>query len=589
MHFGYSDEKNVQMLVALLKENNIKKIVISPGSTNFCFNVSVQYDDFFEIYSCVDERSAAYMACGMAAESGEPVVLSCTMATAARNYIPALTEAYYRKLPVLAITSTESLVKVGHGLEQYTDRTQPLKDIVISSHELRMPHSEIEVWDSNSKINQALIDLKRHGGGPVHLNLETACSTDFSVERLPEVRKVEYFTEQDSLPDIRDGRIGIFVGSHMRWNERLTQTIDCFCEQYDAVVLVDQTSNYKGKYGIPFTLINSQKNYRTDKLDIDLLIHIGSVSASSSGLARIKHVWRVSESDKIWDTFQKLTAVFEMPEQSFFDFYIAADRNKTECLFYQMWKEEYRSVYDKLIEQRENIPFSNLWIASKLHNCLPANCAIHFGIKNSLRCWNFFMTDLSVSGYSNTGGFGIDGCVSSLIGASFIHTDRLYLGVVGDLAFFYDMNVLGNRHIKNNVRLMVINNGLGVEFKQKSHPSQRCGMADDADGYIAAAGHYGNQSKNLLKNYATELGFEYQSASNKEEFERSYPRFIDNEAHEKPMFFEIFADSMDEVNALSLVSELKKNNQGMIRNKVKNVIGAENVKKILKVVKNREK
>ena len=136
---------------------------------------------------------------------------------------------------------------------------------------------------------------------------------------------------------------------------------------------------------------------------------------------------------------------------------------------------------------------------------------------------------------------------------------------------------------------MVINNGLGVEFKQKSHPSQRCGMADDADGYIAAAGHYGNQSKNLLKNYATELGFEYQSASNKEEFERSYPRFIDNEAHEKPMFFEIFADSMDEVNALSLVSELKKNNQGMIRNKVKNVIGAENVKKILKVVKNREK
>lgn len=44
-------------------------------------------DSWFEMYSSVDERSAAYMACGMAAESGEVVVLSCTGATASRNYV----------------------------------------------------------------------------------------------------------------------------------------------------------------------------------------------------------------------------------------------------------------------------------------------------------------------------------------------------------------------------------------------------------------------------------------------------------------------------------------------------------------------
>ena len=89
----YTDERNVQILIALLKKHGIKHIVASPGSTNVTFVGSVQQDSFFEIYSCVDERSAAYMACGLAAEIMQPVVLSCTGATASRNYFPALTEA----------------------------------------------------------------------------------------------------------------------------------------------------------------------------------------------------------------------------------------------------------------------------------------------------------------------------------------------------------------------------------------------------------------------------------------------------------------------------------------------------------------
>ena len=96
----YTDERNVQILIALLKKHGTKHIVASPGSTNVTFVGSVQQDSFFEIYSCVDERSAAYMACGLAAEIMQPVVLSCTGATASRNYFPALTEAYYRKLPI---------------------------------------------------------------------------------------------------------------------------------------------------------------------------------------------------------------------------------------------------------------------------------------------------------------------------------------------------------------------------------------------------------------------------------------------------------------------------------------------------------
>ena len=118
----YSNDKATQILVALLKEHGIRKVIVSPGTTNMCLVASLQYDSFFQIYSCVDERSAAYMACGMSCESGEAVVITCTEATASRNYLPALTEAYYRKLPILAITGFHNLDAIGHLQSQVIDR-----------------------------------------------------------------------------------------------------------------------------------------------------------------------------------------------------------------------------------------------------------------------------------------------------------------------------------------------------------------------------------------------------------------------------------------------------------------------------------
>ena len=82
MNFNYSNFKNVQILIALLKKHGIRKIVASPGTSNMPFVASVQQDGFFEIYSCVDERSAAYIACGLSVESGEPVVIKFTSAKA---------------------------------------------------------------------------------------------------------------------------------------------------------------------------------------------------------------------------------------------------------------------------------------------------------------------------------------------------------------------------------------------------------------------------------------------------------------------------------------------------------------------------
>lgn len=74
---GYSIEKNVQIIISLLKAHGISNIITSLGSTNVCLVASLQNDNLFKMYSSVDERSATYLACGLASETGEPVVLTC--------------------------------------------------------------------------------------------------------------------------------------------------------------------------------------------------------------------------------------------------------------------------------------------------------------------------------------------------------------------------------------------------------------------------------------------------------------------------------------------------------------------------------
>ena len=235
--------------------------------------------------------------------------------------------------------------------------------------------------------------------------------------------------------------------------------------------------------------------------------------------------------------------------------------------------------------------FSSLWIAQNMHKKMPKNSIIHFGILNSLRCWNCFEVDHSIRTYSNTGGFGIDGGVSSLIGASFVSSDKIYYGIFGDLAFFYDMNSLGNRHITSNVRILVANNGLGGEFKNSLGNVQKAGLGDSANEYISAYGHYGEKSPELLKHYAQDLGFQYLSAIDKQSFLTAMKEFTTTEHKEKPMFFEVFIDEHEDVSALDLIqnlSDFSESDQNVIEKTkkiAKSILGRNGVKIIQKVVR----
>lgn len=573
----YTDEHNVQILVSLLKQYGIKRIIASPGTTNITFVECLQGDPFFEVFSSVDERSAAYMACGMAAESGEPVVLSCTGATASRNYLPGLTEAFYRKLPVLAVTSTQHPGRIGRNVPQVMDRRSPLNDVCVYSFQSRSIASADDRLECELCTNEALLELTRHGGGPVHIDLVTTYSDGFSADGLPVARKIDRIFPGDALPSLEGKRVEVFVGAHRPWSEKLAAAVDSFCATYGAAVLCDQTSNYRGAYRVLAALVSKQECGQIACNHTDVIVYIGDISGAYLNLPACE-VWRVNPDGRIREPFGTLRYVFEMNEQEFFESYAA----KVDSVTTFNVSDEWNAADASLRERMPEFPFSNIWCAEQMAPRLPENSVLHLGILNTLRSWNFFETPDSVSCFCNTGGFGIDGCVSTLIGASLASPEKLFFGVVGDLACFYDLNSMGNRHVGSNLRIMLINNGVGTEFKNYSHKAAQFG--EDADAFMAARGHFGAQSPDLMHHYADDLGFEYLSASNKEEFASVVDRFTDSEMHDRPLLLEVFTDSQAESDALKAVSQIEVDAKHAAKAAIKGALGDKGVSAVKKLL-----
>lgn len=578
MNSKYTERINIQLLIAGLKKHNIKKIIVSPGTTNVMFVASVQQDSWFELFSAPDERTAAYIACGMAHQTGETIVLTCTGATASRNYMPGLTEAYYRKLPVLVITSVMGDTLSNSNHPQVIDRSVIPNDIAKLSVTLPEVNCENDVWKCTLLINQALLELHRNGGGPVHINVIASFSYFFETNSLPAFNKMERFIIDDDFPNINKYKtIAIFAGVHKRWSGKLISLVEQFCEKYDAIVITDHTSGYKGKYSVQSAIMAAQEQVSYDDYKIDLLIDIGEISGDYYKLP-LDEVWRVSPDGACKDRFKKLVNIFEMTEESFFKRYVENTDNKNrENTNVIRFKEKINWLRSSIPE----LPFSNIWIAQQLADNIPNGSIVHLGILNSLRSWNFFELDNSIDSICNVGGFGIDGCLSTVLGASMVCPEKLCFCVLGDLAFFYDMNALGNRHLTNNIRILLINNGKGTEFRNYSHPAAM--FSEDADKYIAAAGHYGNKSNFLVKHYAEDLGFKYLSAFSKDEFLQCYKEFVDENYFEKPIIFEIFTDSDDESDSLKIVRNIEKGNQ--IKAFIKSKLGTKNIQKLNSIVK----
>ena len=215
---------------------------------------------------------------------------------------------------------------------------------------------------------------------------------------------------------------------------------------------------------------------------------------------------------------------------------------------------------------------------------LPENSVLFLGILNSLRSWSIYDTPKSVYSYSNVGGFGIDGCLSTCVGASLFDKNKIYFCVIGDLALFYDVNILGNRNIGPNVRILLSNNGTGYEM----HCPNSTGInfsKTERDLFFCAGGHNGNKSRKLIRGIAEALGFEFISAETKEEYLSNLKHFTTPKQLEKPILFEVFVNVDDDDFAYNATKITLSSSSSSAKKIAKDVLGEKTYQKMKSIIK----
>lgn len=574
----YNIQENVRIVISLLKEYNIRHIVLSPGGTNIPIAQAVQDDPSFKCYSVVDERSAMYFAIGLYLQTGEIIATSCTSAQATRNYLPGLTEAFYKHVPIIAITTSKLERYTYQQYMQAPDQTSLPVDAIKKSYNL------VPIKDENTRAEclrlakEAILEVMHGNPGPVQLNLRIADNENsrFEAIELPIIRKVKRYMAWDDWNDVElaDKKILIVVGEHRPFTERQKNAIGKFAETYNCVIYTNHLSNYHGTYSINANLLVSCGGLRQQGMQPNILITIGGqtgdypIFSALNSIENIEH-WRVCEDGKLVDTYNCLTKIFECSFELFFEKLIG----ETKCThdYYERWYS-----LNKTLDRDVEIPFSNLYAAQQLSRKVTDKSIMNFAILNSLRCWSFFDLKNNIDCYANVAAFGIDGCTSMLIGES-VNTDELCFLITGDLAFFYDMNALGIRHIKNNVRILLINNKEGAEF---GYMTNNWKYKPDIHPYISAKGHYGT-----AKGWSEECGFKYISAENKEEFKQLEGVFVSESDY--PIVFELFTKSDEEIQALSTLLDNNRimDNTDRIKFLAKKIIGDKGIEIIKNIVK----
>ncbi len=537
--------KTVHYLIALLKEYGIKHIVACPGTQNATFNLLVQENPSFECYSVVDERSASYVAIGLSNAIHQPVVVNCTGATSARNFQSAMTEAYYSNIPLVALTGYNPLTTKFNFRTQYTDRSvspNDIKDLSVTLPEIKDDIDRIHVITA---INAAL-SLAKYNNRPVHINFPYSYNYDAT---LPDnLWKTQYYYDnfEDLQEELANKRVAIFIGQHKRFTKEQEVSISSFVKAYGIPVICDHTANYNGENKVSVT---KYRNFNKN-LTPDIIIDIGRLSEvfGYGSLWNSKNeVWRISEHYEYKTRFDcRLTKLLLGKEEVVFRRLTPKDvgqRKNNPCFHDLILDELNKFTYPPPSDLRLSV----LFIAQQLVKHIPNGSRLQLAVIQCQVSTGLFDLHDSVEVFCNLGGYGIDGPLSTAVGESLADPSRKVFCFIGDLSFFYDMNILGNRHIKNlrNLRILLENNHEGCTFRHNAVIEPAWG--EKASVLVSAAGHY----KNGAKGWVESCGFKYMCARTQEEYLAQIDDFC-NKEYDSPVVFEVFTTVEDNKEAYNV-------------------------------------
>ena len=480
-----SQKKQIQQLSGLLIAKGIRQVIISPGSRNGPMIHTFYGNKKFLCRVITDERSAAYFAMGIAQQTGEPVVLTCSSGTATLNYAPAVAEAFYQNVPLIVLTGDRPQYWIGQLENQCIPQNDIYRNFVKKEISLPVGESENELWSAGRDINECL-NLSVSGiPAPVHINIPFEEPLhEFINEELPKVKVIEESSvsmrlESESLQELKNlynksDKILILTGQQSP-DSKLESILRKLSEKTGAIVLKEHLANINGPYFCSsIDNIMSSFTEQDKKFCPDLLITCGRqiVSKTLKQFLRknppAEH-WHLNLSGAHNDTYKCLTRVIRMKSSEFFNQIIPYVDSKDK-VYFNSWKDREQKVNRSRDYFIKNIPFCDLKVYDIIRQYIPEQSVIHLGNSSPVRYSLICDPVKKALYYSNRGTSGIDGCMSTAAGYA-SSSDLINTLIIGDLSFFYDSNALWNKYIGKNLRIILIHNGGGNIFGLIKGPS----------------------------------------------------------------------------------------------------------------------
>lgn len=480
-------------LSELCAENGVRQFIISPGSRSAPLTIAFSRNPRLTCRVVPDERAAGFIALGLAQQTGQPTGLICTSGTAAANYIPAVIEAFYQRVPLLILTAD----RPPEWIDQQDGQTIHQPDLYAPhcrgsfSLPADLSHPDAQ-WHAERLVSEAINRALWPAPGPVHLNIPRR-------EPLYPPPGVVY-APRPGLKPIRLARPQLDVSPadwpalRAEWQSAgrklivaglyppeasLAAALAELLHNPTVAVLADVTANLPPAAGVirhADTILGAKSADLAEPLTPDLLVSFGGPVVSKTTKLFLRHNrpanhWHLDPAGAHVDTFQALTRVLPVDPANFLR--QLAQQPATAGLYQRDWQAREDSARQALSRFWEQIPFGEFAAVRQILRVLPAHSRLQLGNSMAVRYAAFIGPDECAPGISvngNRGASGIDGSVSTAVGAA-LATEQITTLICGDLAFFYDRNALWHAHVPANLRVVILNNHGGGIFKLIDGPA----------------------------------------------------------------------------------------------------------------------
>ncbi len=552
-----SAKLQAQLIVDGCKRIGVKKVVLSPGSRNAPLSIAFDEDDTFEVFVITDERSAAFVALGLAQVNKEPVVIACTSGSAPLNYYPAIAEAFYQEVPLIVLSADRPIEWMDQGDGQTIRQENVFNKMVLKSISLLEPLTEEQRWYAERMLSETLQSAIGKQKGPIHINVpfsEPLYQTTTEIQRINQwILQAETHStlSKSAIEDLKNywnqSKKRLIIVGQLHPDNQLLSIIENLALDGSVAILVEHTSNAVSPYFIS-TIDRTLSCIPAEEVQQyipDLIVSIGGAIVSK----RIKTFLRKSNADVIrfgesfpfMDTFQNLRFTAEINPSSglkIIEDFIHANPKVSNFGF--LWNKANYKAMEIHNAQLPTIGWSDLYAMASIFDIIPENAHLHLANSSAVRYALLFDPIRSLKYWCNRGTSGIDGSSSTALGASLATLNELHVLVTGDLSFFYDSNALWNKYMHSNFRIIVINNGGGDIFNYIPGPST---TKQWKKVFVA-------EQKMQVKHIANQFGLDYYYANNKETLYNELESFFVNKS-KKSKIIEIDTMDVDNSNVLN--------------------------------------